>query len=923
MLKTKNQRVCFFLGILLTISGIAANAQNEANVWLTGTGKQLNFNSGNAEFQDFEGRYDAKSSICDADGNLILYTNGSQLRNGNHEILENGEMLHAENFHPLGNPIFIPYPGKNGIYILIYESVYYPPGTGGYKIQDKNILYAEIDVNARNGRGEVKSKGIKIHDDYHATPTIAGYCNNSYFWMVIDRNDNVTDVKRDRIYAYKIDKNGVNTSPVINDKYDFGNSNGYKFSPNGDKLFFVLAGNAYNGDNYLADFNFLTGKLYNFRYMGFQIFLAREFSPDSRFLYFFDRNRLIQLDARYISSNRVINSSVVIHTFASTQDVLSPGSDLQLGPDGKLYFLYFDTTDGQNKMGRINHPNKKGLDCVIEPDLWNAKNFSRFPDFVTSFFRDKHPEFIGEVYARAGDDCALCPGSSEILGDNTEVNAFYHWYPEQNLNDPFVAQPVFTAPFRSVYAKTDTYTLRTTDGNCWLKFDEADVTQNPAPSPPEISGSWSVCPYVEEVDYWIQPKNNKIQWLVNGGRIVSGQGTGNIKVNWGETNFDASVGAFYVNSYECSSDTTWFPVRINVELLTETPNGPDELCIADAKNVNYQIQNTNGSVYDWTAHGGEIVSGQGTHRVVVNWLGEGEHALVVEETSTTIDTICYGESEPLPVTVINDSLDIQLENVSFNGENNVEMEYRSDKLTPHRHVLYIVSEGEETGRTTEENLSGWDEYDGTTLHFTGKQQLEPETIRLRVWNSCNETMWSNPLQTIVLKVLTVFGQQVRLAWNANRFWENNRVNYELWHAEGVPENWEQVAGNLDGFQLDYLNTGMELTHYFRIKATNNDEDKVSWSNRVKAELEEGIEIPDVFTPNGDGFNDKWEIRNIRFHALERATIYNRHGQKVFECRNEFVPWDGRQKGEIIQGTYFYELVFAEGSVKHGQVTVLQ
>jgi len=418
---------------------------------------------------------------------------------------------------------------------------------------------------------------------------------------------------------------------------------------------------------------------------------------------------------------------------------------------------------------------------------------------------------------------------------------------------------------------------------------------------------------VEEVDYYTGNNhyNYKPVWLVKGGEIAAGQGTDSIKVNWGDTRFDARVGVFSVNACGCSSDTTWFPVRINVELLTETPNGPDELCIADAKNVNYQIQNTNGSVYDWTAHGGEIVSGQGTHRVVVNWLSEGTH------------TVCYGESEPLQVTVMNDSIDIELENVSFNEENNVEMEYRSDKLTPHRHVLYIVSEGEETGRTTEENLSGWDEYDGTTLHFTNKQQLEPETIRLRVRNSCDETMWSNPRQTIVLKAITVFGQQVWLAWNANRFWETNRVNYELWHAEGVPENWELVVENLDGFQLDYLNTGMELTHFFRIKATNSGEGKVSWSNRVKADLEDGIEIPDVFTPNGDGFNDKWEIRNIRFHELERATIYNRHGQKVFECRNEFVPWDGRQKGEIIQGVYFYELVFAGGSVKRGQVTVLQ
>jgi gliding motility-associated-like protein len=172
-------------------------------------------------------------------------------------------------------------------------------------------------------------------------------------------------------------------------------------------------------------------------------------------------------------------------------------------------------------------------------------------------------------------------------------------------------------------------------------------------------------------------------------------------------------------------------------------------------------------------------------------------------------------------------------------------------------------------------------------------------------------------------MVTVFGQQVRLAWNHNRFWDTDRVKYELWHAVNEPENWELAEKDLDEVRFDFLNSGMELTHFFRIKAINIDEDKVSWSNWVKAELEDVIEIPDVFTPNGDGINDVWEIRNIRFHELQHAIIYNRHGQKVFECRNEYIPWDGQHKGEIIQGTYFYELVFTDGNVKRGLVTVLQ
>jgi gliding motility-associated-like protein len=924
MRKIKNQLIFFILSLFLVISGFPIFAQNEANVWLINNGLQLNFDSGQPELLEFKGQTEFGSSICDKEGNFLLYSDGRKIWNKNHEVIVSGNNLIGKDSWIQNLPFFLPHPEKEGWFIFIYEEMTYWIQGGKY---GNTLYYGEINTKAHGGKGEFVTQNVFIHDNYHSHPTIAGYCNNSYYWLAIDRNENViSDINRDRIYFYRIDENGVNKTPVINGELENGNSGGYRFSPNGDKLFFATYGTLNADGQFVTDFNFKTGELYNFRRVNFDDALRNVFSPNSRFFYFFSGLHLCQLDTRYTDPRHFNHSVDTLLTLQKSAAQGNNGQDLRLAPDGKIYFVYTDSRMGERKLGRIRFPNSKGMECMPELDVLTFPTSNiRIPEFMPGFFRKKLPEPLDEVFPDAGEDQELCPGDIVFLGKENQPEAFYSWIPEKFISDYYTAQTELKAPPHYNATEIDTFTLRATDGNCWLNFDEVEITRFPENLPLEIGGSWSVCPFVEEVDYRTENNNYSYNpvWLVEGGEIVSGQGADSIKVNWGETNFEAKVGVFSVNSFGCNSDTTWFPVRINVELLTEKPNGPNEICIAKAQSVKYLIHNTNGSVYDWTANGGEIVMGQGTNRVVVNWLTEGVHSLIVKETSTTIDTVCYGESEMLQVTVINDSLNIELENVSFNSENNVEIVYRSDKLTPHRHVLYIVSNGEETGRIVEDNLSGWNDYDGSTLHFTIKEQLESETIRLRVHNSCNEIMWSNPLQTIVLKVVTVFGQQVRLAWNENRFWEMNRVKYELWHAENETESWELVVEDLNELRFDFLNTGMGLTHFFRIKAIHIDEDKVSWSNWVKAELEDVIEIPDVFTPNGDGFNDKWEIPNIRFHELQRATIYNRHGQKVFECRNEYIPWDGMNNGKVIQGTYFYELVFGDGTIKHGQLTILQ
>jgi len=924
MFQTKKQ-MAFKTGVLIIFMACFSSvfAQNEANVWLLNNGQQLNFDSGEPELIDFEGQTKFASTICDGNGNLLLYSDGRKIWNKNHEVIVNGDDLIDDDSWIQNSPYFLPYPNKDGWYIIIYEEMTYWLLGGTY---GNTLYYGTINTNAQNGKGELVTEKVFIHDNYHSGPTIAGYCNNSYYWLAIDRNENVVpDINTDRIYFYRIDESGLNEEPVINGELGIGSSGGYKFSPNGDKLFFLVGGDIFSDGNYVTDFNFKTGELYNFGRLTSMYNSRNEFSPNSRFFYFFDNSVLCQMDARYTSAANFINSTDTVLTLPPPAGQSNNGWDLRLTSDGRIYFRYVDVKTGEHKLGRIRFPNRKGLACSPELDVLTFPTHNiRFPKFMPGFFREKLPQPLDEVFPDAGLNQQLCPGDVISLGAENQPEVFYTWFPENYITEYFSPQTELKAPPHFDEPETNTFTLRATDGNCWLNFDEVEISRYPKNRPLEISGSWSVCPFVEEVDYWT-PNNHydyEPVWLVEGGEIVSGQGTDSIKINWRDTNPDAFVAVYSENEFGCISDTTYFPVRINVELLTETPNGPDELCIADAKNVTYQVHNTNGSVYVWTAEGGEILNGQGTNKVTVNWLQEGVNSLVVEETSTTIDTVCYGESEPLQVEIINDSIDIALLNVSFNNDDNVELEYYSEKLVNHRHTLYILAENEDTGREMQVHVSA--EYDGSTYYFPSSAELAPETIRLKVENLCGELFISNPQQTIVVSERnTAEIDRALLVWNSNKYWDNNRVEYEVWHASERDGTWERIAGGISANQFDYFNEGFSLEHYFRIKANNLDKGVSSWSNTLRVVFENTIEIPDVFTPNGDGFNDVWEIQNIRFHEPERVTVYNRYGQKFYESRGSYVPWDGTFKDEVTQGTYFYEIVFDAQNIEYGQVTILQ
>ena len=78
--------------------------------------------------------------------------------------------------------------------------------------------------------------------------------------------------------------------------------------------------------------------------------------------------------------------------------------------------------------------------------------------------------------------------------------------------------------------------------------------------------------------------------------------------------------------------------------------------------------------------------------------------------------------------------------------------------------------------------------------------------------------------------------------------------------------------------------------------------------------ESKLEMPNAFSPNGDGINDIYKAKDgyqslVEFHAY----IFNRWGQKLFEWTNPADGWDGKYKGQdVAQGVYFV-LVKAKGA----------
>ena len=81
-----------------------------------------------------------------------------------------------------------------------------------------------------------------------------------------------------------------------------------------------------------------------------------------------------------------------------------------------------------------------------------------------------------------------------------------------------------------------------------------------------------------------------------------------------------------------------------------------------------------------------------------------------------------------------------------------------------------------------------------------------------------------------------------------------------------------------------------------------------------------VEIPNVITPNGDGANDYFKIKNLEYHPNTGLTIFDRWGLKVYENPNYNNEWKGEGTSD---GTFFYIIDVPQDKKYSGFLTVFK
>ncbi len=118
----------------------------------------------------------------------------------------------------------------------------------------------------------------------------------------------------------------------------------------------------------------------------------------------------------------------------------------------------------------------------------------------------------------------------------------------------------------------------------------------------------------------------------------------------------------------------------------------------------------------------------------------------------------------------------------------------------------------------------------------------------------------------------------------------------------------------------------EVTTNYYLVGTKNG---CTLSDGVTIFVDNMLEITNTFTPNGDGFNDRWEIPSLESYPDCIVQIFDRWGQLIYQTTgyNSNKAWNGTHKGKEMEASvYFYVIeVRAPEFPKpiHGSLTLVR
>lgn len=843
-------------------------------------------------------------SIADEKGNLLFYTDGASVFNKDNKLIGTSGQERA-----YINVCIVPYPGKVKTY-----SVFFIGRINNDQTKPANLFRTVVDLTKTGNVASPREIISKIENNNSNFRVVASRASNCLSYWVVTTNG-------DTLKSYLVDRTGIRLRPTISQIKGATTLGILKISPNGKDAALIESFN--NGSALdILHFDKDSGKFQLFVKLQLKnvarVFYDLEFSPDSKNLFVSEDSVWNDPDPQIgIRSNRKIlayrseseNSAALKNSerlVFSRNNQIGFTNGIQLNLTGRVYQV-FSSGFGNTRISSINNPNaEKVIDMDFQETIAGVFTFVQAPIFPSYYFEDTFIKPSTPIKINAGNDSLLCRGFNVRLGKSLPHSYSYEWFSSGALDNADTRNPTLLAS-QLPKNKYDTITniVYAYDSSCRKGIDTVKIYYKPA-GLNKIYGSKSVCPGVNEISYWIRGDSllkDNISWTINGGAIAKNY-KDSITVNWQGSNFLAQVNAVVQNKYNCPDIVSPFFVKVFKSLDTEKPNGTDTL-LCNKSEYEYQIQSTNNSNYTWKAINGNIVNGNGTNKILVEWdLTKKYGKLWIEESVNTSLETCFGRSDTLktvnPIVFGGENVNLYSVSSILESDETLLMNYRVDnaKLYQRFSELYWrpLKSNSWSNPLQIDNLQ--------TLKSFAIEKVDQEyAFQISLKNICDKpSSGAENSNVFLLLKKDSINEKLTLYWNKPLGWDQV-TSFTLYRQKDDEDEFtlydslrgnvvsKQVANTLDGFRFRYYVTAYSSKVPF-----------VSNSNAVQTSFDHIPFIPNVFTPNGDTFNDYFEIKKIELYPENYLSIYNRYGSLVYERSNYQNDWNG---GNLSNGVYFY------------------
>ncbi|WP_303315791.1 T9SS type B sorting domain-containing protein [Flavivirga abyssicola] len=899
--------------------------QNEASNWYFGANAGIRFNPNGTITELTAGQLNTDegcTTISDANGNLLFYTDGITVWDRLHRPMPNANGIVGSGLY--GDPsstqsaIVIPKPKDPSIYYI------FTADTSLNGDPDRGFHYSEVNMRLNGTFGDVTSKNINLlPNSTEKISAVVKDCDTQALWVITlsSLNGDPTDFIFDTFHAFEVTDTGINTTPVSStfSGLNIFDQRGYlKLSPDGTKL---ACANSIDG-LFLYDFDVNSGKVSNQKQIDInfsrpgksQSPYGVEFSQNNNILYVTTYYNPLTIDELIDPTEQygaLLQYDLTATDINATEVVLDNRQtyrgSLQLGPDGRIYRAMSITyPQGSPFLSVINNPNVLGPSCNYKHNEISLSRDSRqgLPPFITSFFAQKI-DIIGNN--STSTRLQLCEGDSYRLEADYGSGATYSWKKDG------VHQAAYTEHFFDV-TETGLYKLfiDLNTGKCDDTFEGiANVTINKKP-----------------IAY------DAILTQCDEDGILGGL-----------TRFDLT---------QANSDLTGGVPELATRFFTdssrttEVPNSSDYTFNADAPEPIYvEVYNTNTNCYDTS-----VLTLNLSTRFLAPYryndcdeLGseDGINTFHLDDITTNIQT---SNSFTHPIIFYKTFVDALLE------ENNIEGPSYTNNDSPYSQTIYARIENNNACfgiievRLIVNKLPDIDTEDLTYYYCLNES---PQTIPINAliprnvqndytysWSTDEnsyEIQINEPKNYIVTATNTITGCSkkrtiVVLPSNVATIQEINVVDASqnntitvIATGEGTYEYRLIDENNTVVFPYQESNVFENVFPGIYTVTVNDVKNDCGPPTNDKAYV---IGFPKFFTPNNDGKHDTWQIYGVSnmFQPNTKIRIFNRYGKLIKQITPLGEGWDGTINGQKLPvDDYWFDIELQDGRVFKNHFTL--